>query len=522
MKAAAIFESRLRRLLASGGGDHLRGGRRGLERETLRVTPDGYISRASHPRQLGSTLTNQYITTDYSEALLEFITPPQTDNDATLQFLADIQHFAYAAIDQELLWAFSMPCMIRSEEDIPIAQYGSSNVGRMKTIYRRGLGLRYGRYMQAIAGVHFNYSVPDEFWPALADADRSTRPLAEFKSESYMGLVRNVRRTDWLLLYLFGASPAVCKCFLPDGDTGLSELDKGTYYAPFATSLRMSDIGYKNKSQAGIRISANSLHQYVRDLGKAIRTPDADYEKLGVRADGEYQQLNPNRLQIENEYYSTIRPKRATLSGERPTSALMRGGIEYAELRALDVSPFDAVGIAPATLDFCEAFLIYALLAESAPIRPEDQQEVDRNHSEVARRGRQPDLVLSRGGSVISMKKWASEILADVRLVAEALDSGSSHRYVAAVREAQVAVDEADATPSARLLRELRASGATLASYGLDRSREIRDRFAALPTAQNSRWEMLLRESERSLEQQRWIEEHDRVSFEEYLESYYA
>jgi glutamate--cysteine ligase len=522
MTAKLKFEPRLRRLLAAGGTGLIAGGKRGLERETLRVTPAGYIARTEHPRQLGSALTHRYITTDYSEALLEFITPPQTDNDTTLQFLLDVQHFAYAAIGEELLWAFSMPCMIRGEEDIPIARYGSSNVGRMKNIYRRGLGLRYGRYMQAIAGVHFNYSVPDEFWPALAEAERSTRPLAELKSATYMGLVRNVRRIDWLLLYLFGASPAVCKCFLPDGDAGLTDLDKGTYYAPFATSLRMSDIGYKNKSQAALRISANSLQEYVRDLGSAIRTPDGAYEKLGVRVAGEYLQLNANRLQIENEYYSTIRPKRATLTGERPTSALRRGGVEYAELRALDVNPFDPAGISPATLHFCEAFLIYCLLADSPPLRAEDQRENDRNHTDVARRGRQPDLELTRRGSAISMRKWAAEILADVRVVAELLDNGASHRYVAAVRDAEVAVSEPDATPSARVLRELRRSGATLAAYGLDRSRAIRDEFAARPRQQNAHWDELSQEAERSLEKQRWIEEHDRVSFEEYLDSYYA
>lgn len=522
MKATRKIEVRLQGVVAAGGLAAIAGGRRGLERETLRVSPDGYIARTDHPRQLGSALTNRYITTDYSEALLEFITPPQADNEATLSFLADVQQFAYSGIGDESLWAFSMPCMIRSEEDIPIARYGSSNVGKMKTIYRRGLGLRYGRYMQAIAGVHFNYSVPDEFWPAFAEVERSRASLTDLKSATYMGLVRNVRRIDWLLLYLFGASPAVCKCFLPEGDAGLTPFDTGAFYAPFATSLRMSDIGYKNRSQAAIRISANSLHEYVRDLGEAIRTPDAGYAKLGVRVDGEYLQLNPNRLQIENEYYSTIRPKRTTLSGERPTSALLRGGVEYAELRALDVSPFDAAGVSSATLHFCEAFLIYCLLAESPSIGSEDQRENDHNHAEVARRGRQPDLELMRGGRSISLRDWAREILAEVRIVAELLDAGTGTRYVAAVRDAELAVREPDSTPSARLLRELRQSGTTLAIHGLARSRAIRADFTAMTREQNAHWDELAREAERSLEQQRCIEEHDRVSFEEYLEAYYA
>jgi glutamate--cysteine ligase len=495
---------------------------RGVEKECLRVTPDGYIAATDHPQALGSALTNRYITTDYSEALIEFITPPERSTPDTLQFLSDIHQFAYSAIGDELFWASSMPCRIRSEDDIPIARYGSSNVGTMKSVYRRGLGYRYGRYMQAIAGVHFNFSLPAAFWPAYAEIERSRTGAMELKSEAYLAMVRNVRRLDWLLLYLFGSSPAVCKSFLPRDSAGLDELDGGTYYAPHATSLRMSDIGYKNASQAELWISADSLEEYIADLTRVIRTPHPPYEKIGVAVDGVYRQLNANRLQIENEYYSTIRPKRSALSGERPTAALRRGGVEYVELRALDIDPFTPAGAGETELRFAEVFLIHNLLADSPPISADERSCIDFNHSVVARRGREPGLMLRRQGRTVPLAGWAREVIGAMQAVAELLDAGASHEYQKAVTACAAMVDEPDLTPSARLLRELRENRQPLADYCLALSRRYRDYFLGLPPESNRHYQLLDIEAQASLDQQCWIEEHDTLTFEEYLAAYYA
>ena len=392
----------------------------------------------------------------------------------------------------------------------------------MKTVYRRGLGYRYGRYMQAIAGVHFNFSLPGAFWPAFADIERSRSGATELKSEAYIAVVRNVRRLDWLLLYLFGASPAVCKCFLPRGDAGLIEFDRSTYFAPHATSLRMSDIGYKNASQAELWISANSLEEYIADLTRVIRTPHPVYEKIGVLVDGVYRQLNPNQLQIENEYYSTIRPKRSALSGERPTAALRRGGVEYVELRALDLDPFAPTGINESELRFAEAFLVYCLLSDSPSVTPDERKDIDYNHGAVARRGREPGLTLRKQGRPIAMQEWAREIIGAMQGVAELLDAGAGRDYRKALGAATALLDEADQTPSARVLRELRDSGQSLGDYGLALSRRYRDYFLALPPEANQHYQMLEIEAQASLDRQCWIEEHDTLSFEEYLAAYYS
>src|SRR4029077_17596183 len=347
---------------------------------------------------------------------------------------------------------------IDRDEDIPLAQYGSSHIGRMKTVYRNGLGLRYGRMMQAISGVHFNYSFPLPFWEAYAAARGAREYDAHFISASYFELLRNYRRYGWLVLYLFGVCPVVCKSFLRGRELELQDFGHGTAFEPYATSLRMSDVGYRNRNQAGLAVSVNSLDEYVRDLGRAISTPHPPYEALGVKVDGEYRQLNANILQIENEYYSFIRPKRVARSGERPTKALRRAGVEYVEVRALDVSAFDPVGVNQNKLRFLEAFVALCLMKASDPIADSAQQALDENHIAVARRGRDPSLVLWRDGRTISMHDWARELLDSMAGICELLDQGDPARpYSEALATQSAKVDDVSLTPSARLMTELSA-----------------------------------------------------------------
>src|SRR6185312_6094908 len=422
------FEGRLAALVNGGQPQILQGGRKGVEKESLRVMPSGALAQTPHPRKLGSALTNENITTDYSESLIELVTPAFTTSWELLQYLLDLHQFVYRHLDEELLWATSMPGAIQRDEAIPIAQFGNSHVGQMKTIYRRGLGLRYGGMMQAISGVHFNYSFPLPFWEVYADIVKSHDHGAQFVSARYFDLLRNYRRFGWIVLYLFGVSPVVCKSFLKGRDFELPELTSNTAYEPYATSLRMSDVGYRNRNQAGLAVSVNSLEEYVRDLTHAIMTPHPPYEALGVKVDGEYQQLNANILQIENEYYSFIRPKRVARSGERPTKALQRAGVEYVEVRALDVSAFDPVGVNQNKLRFLEAFLALCVLKDSPLISSSEEGPLDENHVVVARRGREPGLTLNRDGRSVSMRDWARELIDSMTGICEVLDHGDPLR----------------------------------------------------------------------------------------------
>ena len=262
------FERRLAALVNAREPRVLQGGLKGVEKESLRVSPDGYIEQSEHPRELGSALTHEHITTDYSEALIELVTPAFRESWELLQYLCDLHQFVYRHLGEQLLWATSMPCIIDGDPSIPIARYGRSNIGRMKEVYRRGLGYRYGRMMQAISGVHYNYSFPAHFWPVLAATLQAPSADQDFVSAQYFGLLRNYRRYGWLMLYLFGNSPALCASFVRGREHTLQQFAPGTLYEPYATSLRMSDLGYRNKSQAGVQISVNSLEEYVRDLAR--------------------------------------------------------------------------------------------------------------------------------------------------------------------------------------------------------------------------------------------------------------
>jgi glutamate--cysteine ligase len=524
MTSSRTFDRRLAALVNAKAAGALQGGLKGLEKESLRVTPRGRIARTPHPKALGSALTNEHVTTDYSEALIELVTPAFPHTWELTQYLCDLHQFVYRHLGDELLWATSMPCAIKGEDSIPIAQYGGSNVGRMKTVYRVGLGHRYGRVMQAISGVHFNYSFPGHFWPVLADLLKSHDSGQDFRSDAYFALLRNYRRHGWIVLYLFGNSPAICPSFLQGRKVDwLEDFVPGSLYAPHATSLRMSDLGYRNSSQASLSVSVNSLDHYIRDLTRAITTPHPDYEKLGVKVEGEYRQLNANVLQIENEYYSFIRPKRVTQSGERPTKALRRGGVQYVEMRSLDVSAFDPVGVNQNKLRFLEAFAAYCVLSASPPIGTSEQQELDGNHVRVAREGRRPGLTLRRDGRDASLRDWASEIVDSMRGVCELLDVGDPQRPYATALEVQAAkVRDVTLTPAARTLEEMRTNEESFFDFALRMSGVHKSYFLELYSPNESRQEEFAAEAEASLAEQSRIEASDRLNFEEYLARYFA
>ncbi len=520
---SSIVKRRLRDLVRALGPSPFSGRRVGIEKESLRVDSAGYISQRPHPEALGSALTHPTITTDFSEALLEFITPAYHGVREVARSLRHLHRFTCPRIGDEILWATSMPCMVTGDRSIPIARYGSSNVGAMKHVYRRGLGHRYGRVMQIISGVHFNFSLPRPFWAAYREIEgHDTQRLGAFSSDRYFALVRNFHRHGWIVPLLFGASPAICRSFLGNAPQAFSEMGRGTLYEPFATSLRMSDVGYKNKSQRRLGISYDSLAGYVRTLHAATETAHPPYEKIGIVVDGEYRQINTNLLQIENEFYSFVRPKQVARSGEKPTVALQRRGVRYVEIRALDVDPFSPVGIEEDTMRFMEAFLIHCVLDASSPVSPAEQDAIDENQRLVAVHGRDPALRLRRGASDVPILDWAREIVDAVAEIADVLDATTRiRRYAAAVESRRAALDDPQRLPSARVLDELHARSEAFFEFAMRKSREHRASLLATPLPAG-RQAALEAQAAASLRAQREIEATDRLSFAEYLECYFA
>src|SRR5438067_10347381 len=393
--------------------------RRGIEKESLRVRPDGTLAMTPHPAALGSALTHPHITTDFSEAQLELITGVHSTADACLGELKDLRRFVYRHVGDEMLWCASMPCKLPGESAIPIAHFGPSNVGRAKTVYRVGLSHRYGRRMQTISGVHYNFSLLEDAWP-LADLANA--------NDAYFALIRNFRRHAWVLLYLFGASPAVCATFLEGRAHELRELAPGTFYLPYATSLRMGRLGYLSEAQDSLAVSYNDLESYAASLDNALIEPYPAYEAIGIRDGDDYRQLATSLLQIENEFYSTIRPKRVIRPGERPLHALRERGVQYVEARVMDLDPFSAIGIAAETVRFLDIFLLHCLLSESPDDTPVELRSITTNKQQVATRGREPGLRLYRGTKQIQLRRWASELLDGCAPIAAALDAACHSR----------------------------------------------------------------------------------------------
>ncbi|MEO0996386.1 MAG: glutamate--cysteine ligase [Pseudomonadota bacterium] len=524
MATASDFGAELARLADAVDSRLLLRGLKGVEKESLRSDPNGLLAQTPHPAELGSALTNRYITTDFSEALLEFVTPAWADYWQTHQFLCDLHIYTYRNIGEELLWVTSMPCRVGPDDAIPLACYGTSNVGRMKTTYRRGLGFRYGRLMQTIAGLHFNYSLATDLWPQLMALDGAGPDADAYRSARYLGLVRNFRRYGWLVLYLFGASPAVCRSFIDDPLPSMPELDGETLFEPYATSLRMSDLGYSNKAQSSLVVSLNTLDEYIDGLCGAITTPAPAYEKIGVRVDGNWRQLNANVLQIENEYYSAMRPKKVARSGERPTSALRRGGIDYVELRSVDLNLFDPVGISQRQAAFLELFLLYCLLKPSPPLDVDELKRTDRNHALTVRLGRDPGLVLEVDGRRALLAEHGERLFDELAALAEFAGAGAAgdDDPAAVVAGYRRFLNDADLTPSARIVSELSASGQSFFEFGLAQARRHRDYFLSLEPVNEARMREFAGEAVRSIEAQRSIEATDALSFSEYLAEYFA
>lgn len=495
-------------------------GLRGIERETLRVHSDGKLALTPHSPALGSALTHPQITTDYSESLLEFITPAEPDIATALEELDNIHRFAYTVLGDEMLWHQSMPCALPEEKDIPIAWYGNSHIGMIKHVYRRGLALRYGKSMQCIAGIHYNYSLSENLWKVLGQAENSTGSDMHIQSESYVAQIRNFHRYSWLLMYLFGASPALSTPFLRGRPHQLETLSQDTLYLPYATSLRMSDLGYQNNAQSGLVPPYNTLLEYMRSLSMAVRQPYPAYEKIGTRQNGEWVQINTNVLQIENEFYATIRPKRVIRTGERPVEALCARGVQYIEVRCMDVNPFEPLGISLETSRFLDAFLLYCALEESPLTNPVEGTENAQNFALTVKQGRRPGLMLSRQGHPVSLQEWGKELLEKIAPVAALLDKQrgeSCHKQSLQTQSGKL--NNPELTPSSQVLAAIRRADNSFTQFALQQSQLLADDFRARPPAPEQ-LNLFTRLAQQSLAEQAEMENSQTGSFDQFITDY--
>ena len=512
----------LEKLKQSGALEELRYINRGIEKESLRISNSGKLSNKPHPKSLGSALTNPYITTDFSEALLELITPTFNDAQSCLDFLNDLHVFVYNNIEDEMLWPCSMPCPMDNEEEIPIGNYGMSNSGMIKTIYRKGLSERYGSLMQTIAGLHYNFSFSDEFFNILLPLEENKNEK-ELKNEVYLHIARNFKRFGWLYFFLYGASPAVCDSFVEKGKHGLESLPGGGLYKPNSTSLRMGDLGYISKAQDDLNISYNTLEDYCLDLENALTTPYKAYQDIGEFVDDKRVQLNTSVIQIENEYYSTIRPKRVCLTGERPVNVLRTEGIEYLELRCVDLDPFSPVGVRRDQLDFMDTLLMYCLLKESPPIGRGEAETIKNNHEKIINNGRDVSQIINLNGDEGTALDFSEKILSELKEISSTLGESvfkeGKNLWMESIDLQMKKIKNIDETLSGKVLNDLLTKNMSFREFGLKLANEHSQYFKTDQRYENLFFEEAVKVS---LEKQDEIDAQIEPDFESYLKEYFS
>lgn len=427
----------------------------GMERESLRAVKKGLLSAKPHPKSLGSALTNPLISTDFAEAQVEIISPTFLSFKSLETFTYKLHAFIASNLGEEYLWPFSMPCHLPDKDEITIANYGTSDTGMEKVYYRRGLVKRYGTTMQTISGIHYNFSFSKAFFTLLHKEFNSPLSLEDFISDEYFHIIRNFLSYDFILTYLFGASPVAHSSFFSKTPDGFEKLSSDSYLKKDATCLRMSSYGYSNKSKCQLHPSLDNLESFVKDLEHAIKTPCKSYEKIGLfNEKKERVQLNYNHLQIASEYYASIRPKPHIFYKETYLEALKQRGVKYLEVRSIDLDPFHPIGISEEQLHFTHLFLLYCLFKENEPKGTFNQ--IMQNEERVAREGNKKNISLDFLGKSIPLHECLKTILDEMEEIVSLFDKKTRAPYQRALRKQKLKVDGKLKTTSQKVIEALK------------------------------------------------------------------
>lgn len=450
----------------------------GIELESQRITLSGDLALTPHPSVFGDKVENHRITTDFSESQIEMITPPYKSVEEVYNSLKAIRNEVTKGIPKdELLWPLSMPPKLPNEDLIPIAKFSDSEEGRDREAYRNGLAVRYGKKMQMISGIHYNFSFSegmiDYFYMQFGKGEE--KPA--FINEMYLAQARNFLRYRWILIYLFGASPSCDSSYYsvmakerkeiqqccPDCCGIIEDLNQ------HATSLRVGRFGYSSTLQRKYNVLFNSLEEYVGKLEEMMATVSSEYSKLGIIKNGSKIQLNGNILQKESEFYSSIRLKQVANKEETQLAALSKRGIEYIEIRILDLNPFEIVGISTSQLRFLHVFMIFCLFQESALVTQDEFEEINSNHNVVALFGRKKNLTLRKyNKGTIDLREFGEEIFEKLIPIAELMNKGSvDGKYLYSVEKERKKLMDLSLLPSERMHREMKKRSESFLKFGI-------------------------------------------------------
>ncbi|MCS5422092.1 MULTISPECIES: bifunctional glutamate--cysteine ligase GshA/glutathione synthetase GshB [Psychrilyobacter] len=404
----------------------------GIEKENVRVDSSGHLAMTKHPEIFGDKLKNPYITTDFSESQVEMITPSMDTVEETYNFLESLHDMVSLELKEEYLWPQSTPPSLPAEEDIPVSIFEETCEGNRAQKYRDYLSKKYGKQKQLLSGIHYNFSFKDEFL-YLLHKESKTSDFKLFKDEIYLKISRNFFKYRWILIYLFGANPSIHGTYSRKCVDMLDEVAPDSFSYTSGNSFRNGMCGYKNKEV--FNISYNSRAEYVKDIKKLI-----SQEKL----------IN------EKEYYSPIRLK--AKDNTNLLKSIEEDGIEYLEVRLLDLNPMIKTGISIDQLYFVHLFLLFCLFTDEDSLTEKEIWEGNKNHELVAHYGRKTDLELFNQGEFKFLKDLGLDIISKMEKIVEDLGI-SDLNYINTLREAVESFYDTDLLISSKIESGIREEG---------------------------------------------------------------
>ncbi|MDK0758875.1 bifunctional glutamate--cysteine ligase GshA/glutathione synthetase GshB [Clostridium perfringens] len=403
----------------------------GLEKENVRVTERGNLALTPHPKAFGDREKNAYIKTDFSESQLEMVTPVCNTLEEVYSFICNLNKVVSLEImkNGEFLWPQSNPPILPREEEIPIAKLSN----REDELYRENLSYKYGKKKQVISGIHYNFSFKEEFIKLLYKELKVEKDFREFKDDIYLRMARNFQKYHWLLIYLTGASPVFHESYIEEIKEEGEILGEDSYYIKDDTSLRNSSYGYKNKKD--YYVSYNSIGEYASDIKNLVKDKE---------------------IQSIKEYYNPIRLK--SLGSEDMLESLLNKGIDYLEVRLLDLDPLSIQGVSKETLYLVHLFMIYTLLKENKEITYKDQEEFFKNHDMVALKGRNEEAVIHENGVPVLLKDKGREILSEMDEIVEILFS-NNEEFKNVIKRALEKINNPHDIISEKLIKDIKEEG---------------------------------------------------------------
>lgn len=346
----------------------------GLEKESLRVTPEGFLAQTAHP-----FINNPNIERDFCENQVELITNVSDSIEEVWEELAILQKETVKTLHnletgKELLWPFSNPPYVKGEQDIPIANYQGTHIGKEQ--YREYLAKKYGKKKMLFSGIHFNFSFPKELMEK-GYQQGNVSSMKEYKNEIYLKLAKMVTRYSWLIVYLMAASPVMDGSFFHDKD-------KGKVVLKNLASPRCSKIGYWN------------------DFVPLLEYDNMDSYIKSIEAYVERGQLK----EVMELYY----PVRLKPIGENSLDNLKKSGVNHIELRMLDLNPLEPVGIRKEDLKFLHLFLVYLMFLKDREFSHFEQIMAIKNEKRAAKYEEQSIWIETGWNTIRPVRQAALEI----------------------------------------------------------------------------------------------------------------